>query len=125
MKPRRANKDMNELPKHADTKFQRWYSKQTAQGKRDFATRIGRHRGTVRSMWIIPIEFPLPSHYTEMKPTRGRPQPMLMLVMSEATNGCCSYKDMIRHFMPDIGRENLVPYTAGREFLKPHTTNRC
>lgn len=116
---------MSELPKHANTKFQRWYSKQTAQGKKDFAARIGRGAGMIRASWIIPIGKPLPTHYTKMEPTAARPTALTMRAMSKATDGCCNYNDMLRHFYPNISDEELVPYTTGREFLKPHTMNRC
>lgn len=106
---------MSDLRSHANTKFQRWYTKQSAQGKDDFAAYIEKHPGTVKSNWVIPTGKPLESHFTEMKPTASRPSPLIMLAMSEATGGCCSYKDMLRHFYPDIKRE----------FLKPHITKRC
>jgi len=91
---------VSDLPFHAQSRFQLWYSLLSADERNEFARRAGTSIESVKVNYIRPLAKPLDSNYKHKKPCRCQPSSKTMIMLTEATGGACSYKDIRDHFYP-------------------------
>jgi len=87
-------------PKHARSQFQLYFNTLTSEHKKAFAARMGSTVTTIKSNWLVPLDRPLDTHYRDKKPCRNQPKSKLMIRLARASQGKCSYADIVEHFYP-------------------------